>query len=83
MKKKKKIKCCDSTCKGCYHYDWRVQVCVFILDTGVRRPCKAGEGCTQRKEGKKRLNSDELMPGVAPKTVILPFNWWKEHAREE
>lgn len=38
-----------SPCYGCLYYRGRSEsgmVCNYFLDTGNRRPCAAGEGCT-------------------------------------
>lgn len=40
----------DRACQGCFHnYGmFRVNVgCNYIFDMGHRRPCQAGEGCTE------------------------------------
>lgn len=44
-------------CEGCFY--WRslnenLSACNYFLDTGTRRPCEPGAGCTVRVNGKKR-----------------------------
>lgn len=57
---------CGERCKRCIHscltdvYDGKTQMraCVYILDTGKRRPCPAGDKCTAfepRKDTKPQL----------------------------
>lgn len=39
-------------CQGCLHFYGAYKVnrcCNYIFDTGKRRPCKPGEGCTVRR----------------------------------
>lgn len=46
------IRLCDKTCYGCHYAelsdDGETPICLYILFTGKRRPCPAGEGCTVR-----------------------------------
>ena len=81
--RKKKIKLCNEYCKGCFHYAENINACLFILDIGKCRPCPAGTGCCVKQEGNRKYTSDEYLYPPEPKTPILPFNWWKEHADEE
>ena len=50
----------SDSCAGCRHF-WQygdfadARACIYILDTGHRRPCPGGYGCTEYqpfKEGK-------------------------------
>ena len=44
-------------CDGCFFFGGKqeyVKSCNYYLITGNRRPCDAGEGCTVRKDGKRR-----------------------------
>ena len=56
-------KVCDKTCLWCkYYYGCSddALMCNYFLDTGNRRPCDPGKGCTvfeQRKS--KRRTTDE------------------------
>ena len=39
---------CDDYCKGCRHYNESYGAnCEYMRDTGMRRPCPAGTGCTE------------------------------------
>ena len=49
----------DSYCSGCIYLcyvgsDYKSNACDYIGQTGHRRPCPAGKGCTVRKAGKKK-----------------------------
>lgn len=47
---------CDSYCKDCMYANTLVDghiVCNYFLATNIRRPCKAGSGCTAKQTGKK------------------------------
>ena len=79
---RKKIKCCDEYCIGCFHHAENLNVCLYILDTTKRRPCPAGKGCEFKFEGIRKARPDEMeQPGTEP-APILPFNYWKEHGTE-
>ena len=42
----------DSTCRGCVYragINASSMICNYYLDTGKRRPCPAGKGCTVKK----------------------------------
>lgn len=39
-------------CKGCFYYDKTNKCCDYLIFTGIRRPCKAGEGCTVKLDKK-------------------------------
>ena len=44
---------CDKSCIGCRYLanlNGCTKYCSFYLDTGIRRPCPAGEGCTVRNK---------------------------------
>ena len=47
----KQIKCCDTYCHDCDHYSKAAgyEMCNYMLNTGKRRPCLGGTGCTVRK----------------------------------
>lgn len=49
-RKKKQRVVTAKYCGGCYHYCMSgMQLhCNYIVNTGHRRPCPAGEGCTER-----------------------------------
>lgn len=52
----------DAYCRGCVYRtkDYGLQACSFILMTGRRRGCPAGEGCNKRKIEKRRTcHADE------------------------
>lgn len=48
---------CDNYCKDCVYRQALTNgfciVCNYLLDTGKRRPCPAGEGCTVKIKGKR------------------------------
>ncbi len=48
---------CDSFCKGCWYNQYASgdssTLCTYFLETGVRRPCPAGTGCTVKKTGRR------------------------------
>lgn len=49
---------CDSYCDGCVHLtevslNTRMRACYYIVDTGRKRPCPAGTGCTVKSGGKR------------------------------
>lgn len=45
----------DKHCIGCrYYYGSYDVMCNYILETGQRRPCPPGKGCTVRKPTRKR-----------------------------
>ncbi len=50
------MKMVDEYCKGCIYQSkaWGCSVCNYFLHTKIRRPCKAGKGCTVRTKGKKK-----------------------------
>lgn len=56
MSVKKGRSVCDAFCRGCiYFFDYGsggFPMCEYMIQTGERRPCKAGEGCTVRKKRK-------------------------------
>lgn len=46
----------DAACGGCIYYSKptkssAVAMCDYYLDTGERRGCEGGEGCTKKKIG--------------------------------
>ena len=44
---------CDDYCKGCGHYNESYGAsCEYMRDTGMRRPCPAGTGCTEHTKHK-------------------------------
>lgn len=48
---------CDDTCIGCRHFYGayeNTRCCNYYFDTGRRRPCPAGAGCTVFKPPPKR-----------------------------
>ena len=48
---------CDKYCKGCVYFsqvNGTIHYCAFYLDTGIRRPCPAGKGCTVKTRKKVR-----------------------------
>ena len=64
---------CDAYCRGCiYCFDYGsggFVMCEYAIQTGERRPCKAGEGCTVRVKrkytGKTRAKKlDRPVPDV-------------------
>lgn len=67
---------CDATCKGCV-YSTYVGVlvnrcCDFLLITGSRRGCPAGQGCTRRLAGKKLKTIDQLLFRGRPAVPARP-----------
>lgn len=49
---------CDRFCTGCVflgHANGKMNLCEYFLQTGVRRPCPAGTGCTVKDAGKKKI----------------------------
>lgn len=59
---------CDKYCFDCIYYGIYLSNCDFYLETGDRRGCEAGKGCTRKvsngiqKEKKKIVLSDEKKP---------------------
>ncbi|MES1923648.1 hypothetical protein MHBO_005266 [Bonamia ostreae] len=55
FKPKRILNVCDSNCKDCCHSSKSggICVCLYILDTGKRRPCKGGAGCTVKEIGNR------------------------------
>lgn len=56
---------CTRYCFRCYHYCPNSRSCDYIGNMGHRRPCPAGDGCTEKiteKEYIKMLNNDEVKP---------------------
>ena len=54
MAKRKGV--CDSFCKGCWYSQQasgEQTLCTYFLETGIRRPCPAGTGCTVKQKGRK------------------------------
>ena len=46
---------CDDYCKGCRHYNESYGAsCEYMRDTGMRRPCPAGTGCTEHTKRQAR-----------------------------
>lgn len=48
---------CDRYCKSCVFNGYgneRMTVCEYFLQTGLRRPCPAGTGCTVKSTGEKK-----------------------------
>lgn len=47
----------DKSCEGCIHlcylYD-KVTCCNYILNTGKKRPCDPGKGCTVKQIRRKK-----------------------------
>lgn len=40
----------DGACRGCFHHYGVFMVnecCNYVFDMGTKRPCPAGEGCTE------------------------------------
>ena len=57
---------CDSFCKGCWYNKLASgdqTLCTYFLETGIRRPCPAGTGCTVKQTGRRlgkwQLERDE------------------------
>ena len=44
-------------CRSCYH--WSTNCCLYILNTGHRRPCPAGGGCTEKITKREWLKMSE------------------------
>lgn len=60
---------CDKHCKKCIHscyLNGSMYSCDYILNTGHRRPCPAGKGCTEYKEiaKKKTVKRLRVLPKV-------------------
>ena len=56
---------CTRYCFRCYHYCPNSRSCDYIGNMGHRRPCPAGDGCTEKiteKEYIKMMNNDEVKP---------------------
>lgn len=49
---------CNSFCKGCVYNQYASGVestlCTYYLETGIRRPCPAGTGCTVKRTGRRK-----------------------------
>ena len=50
-------------CAGCVHFKplsntGTQRACHYILDTGHRRPCLPGPGCTVREQRKRKRGTD-------------------------
>ena len=41
-------------CKKCYYYGNTVHLCRYMLETGERRGCNYGVGCTKKLEVKQK-----------------------------
>ena len=52
-------------CRGCRHLDLNGS-CIYILNTGVSRPCPPGEGCIVKSEKPKRKRRILLPPAKGP-----------------
>lgn len=69
---------CSSFCIGCIHYyydEFRVNLCCnYLFDTGHRRPCKAGDGCTVKAPFKS---------GCVPEKQKLSKKYVKAMEKEE
>jgi len=52
-------------CRGCIHYVPNDGSCIYILNTGRRRPCKPkpNGGCAAKDTGKKRSRKDIKLEG--------------------
>lgn len=58
--KKRKIKMVDDYCGDCVYLtkmsgagETKIPACVYILETGMRRPCPAGKNCKVKEIGKR------------------------------
>lgn len=60
-----------AACKGCLYLGHQSKTCDFYLMTGIRRGCPAGEGCTRRKE--KRRKGLKLDADLAKKLYRLNY----------
>lgn len=57
------VSVCDQHCKGCvyyYEYGSGTKVCEYMFQTGFRRPCPAGKGCTVRATKKGRTMAQRM-----------------------
>lgn len=59
------VSVCDQHCKGCvYFYEYGetsgLKVCEYMFQTGNRRPCPAGKGCTVRATKKGRTMAQRM-----------------------
>ena len=51
------VKVCDKYCQKCIyltHISDGCDACLYYLQTGNRRPCSAGTGCTVKSTGKRK-----------------------------
>lgn len=66
-------------CRGCaYSFEMAGSCgCQYILVTGRRRPCPAGEGCTERRE---TLQREELRRVAASQRPPIPGRPMSEEA---
>lgn len=52
----------SNPCKGCVHLHYitdTMPYCSYIFDTGKKRPCPPGEGCTVKLTLKKKRKQNE------------------------
>lgn len=56
------IKTCDAFCRGCKYVSdvAHEMVCMYMAETGERRGCHAGTGCTRKVHGGKRKKQELL-----------------------
>ena len=80
---------CDKTCNGCaysskYCVGGYIYVCNFLLVTGKRRGCPAGNGCQQRIEGERAQQIDEMLfRGQKPKPIYDPSKKVDYHRKNQ
>ena len=57
----KTYKVYDRACAGCIHFGWAnssLGCCNYIFNTGHRRPCPPGKGCTVKTKKRRKEKKD-------------------------
>ena len=65
QKKPAEIKLVDEYCEGCiyltdFHFDNVKSICYYNVINDKKRPCKAGQGCTEKCVGKRKPTPVDL-----------------------
>jgi hypothetical protein len=52
-------KVCDNTCLDCIYFQGSefMRMCCYCVETGKRRPCDPGKGCTVKIKRKRKLRT--------------------------
>ena len=54
----------NGNCSNCFYYGKLagIRCCKYFLETGERRPCKPGEGCTVKIASKIKRTGKKVKP---------------------